>query len=333
MYQIQPDIPPFLFSLAYYLVATIPLCLLALTERKDKSFPDSTSGMLPILGGLELGTYLFVGNALQVVGLKTVPSDRAAFLLQLTAIFVPLVQSIIAKNLFAIPVKTWAACLIALLGVVLIGADGTNDVSLSSLSLETIQFSPGDTYIMLGALFYTFHCIRLEGYAQKIPSAVALAAAKASTETLWSTMVVVACLVAAQSDHLDFPLFDSLQTAGKDLLQYQESLKASFVDVEVELHLKLATALLWTGIVPIAYTITAQTYGQSRVPPATANLIYTIQPFFTALIAFLLLGETLGVAGYVGGALIGSAVLLVVVGDENGPANKESTANDVKKLV
>jgi hypothetical protein len=45
------------------------------------------------------------------------------------------------------------------------------------------------------------------------------------------------------------------------------------------------------------------------------------------------LGETLGVAGYVGGALIGSAVLLVVVGDENGPANKESTANDVKKLV
>jgi drug/metabolite transporter (DMT)-like permease len=67
----------------------------------------------------------------------------------------------------------------------------------------------------------------------------------------------------------------------------------------------------------VAYTIYAQSFGQSRVPPATANLIYTIQPFFTALVAFLVLGETLGPAGYVGGSLIGAAVLLVIQDEDS----------------
>jgi drug/metabolite transporter (DMT)-like permease len=64
--------------------------------------------------------------------------------------------------------------------------------------------------------------------------------------------------------------------------------------------------------VTIAYTIYAQSYGQRRVRPATANLIYTAQPICTAAVAWLVLGEAMGPAGYAGGALVGAAVLLVV---------------------
>jgi drug/metabolite transporter (DMT)-like permease len=53
-------------------------------------------------------------------------------------------------------------------------------------------------------------------------------------------------------------------------------------------------------------------------------LIYTCQPIFTALFAFLLLGETLNPAGYVGGALIGSAVLLVIIQNEDGDEGNSS---------
>eukprot|EP00980_Cylindrotheca_fusiformis_P018586 scaffold6159_cov207-Cylindrotheca_fusiformis.AAC.4 len=325
VYQIQPDIPPFAFSLAYYLVATIPLCLLSLTEHSGEKQTDSSSKTIPVIGGLELGTYLFLGNALQVIGLKSVPSDRAAFLLQLTTIFVPLVQSIIARNMFAIQARTWLACIVALLGVVLIGAEGTNDVVSTFRSLQTVQLSTGDNLIILGALFYSFHCIRLEFYAKQIPSAVTLAATKAITETVWTSLVLSACFIAAQTDSLTFPIFDELKAAGNDLLRYQESFQTTFVAGEAELQLKFIAALLWTGIVTIAYTITAQTYGQSRVPPTTANLIYTIQPFFTAVIAFLVLGERLGAAGYAGGTLIAMAVLLVVSGDQ-----KEPSKNDCK---
>lgn len=315
VYQIQPDIPAFLFSLAYYLVAAIPLCLFALAEeRKNESFSKST-----IQGGFELGTYLFVGNALQVIGLKTVPSDRAAFLLQLTTILVPLVQSILAKNLSIIPTKTWIACFVALAGIALIGMDGAAD-SITSLQTNHIAFAVGDFYIMLGALFYSFHCIRLEGYAKNSTSAIQLAAAKASTEALWASLVVFACIMTATSlQQPDVsPAIGYFQDAGNNLLDYyQNSLLKLSDSTDTSSLITLTGALLWTGLVTIAYTITAQTYGQSRVSPATANLIYTIQPFFTALIAFFVLGETLGIYGYAGGSLIAAAVLLVVTDGES----------------
>ncbi|KAL3931551.1 MAG: hypothetical protein SGBAC_011258 [Bacillariaceae sp.] len=328
VYKIQPDVPSFVLSLAYYIIATIPLCFLAWRETvtdlpETEAQSDPKSGSLQLLGGLELGTYLFLGNALQVIGLRTVPSDRAAFLLQLTTIFVPLVQSIMARNLLSVPAKTWIACCVALTGVTLISAEGAGgDLSLASFSLDLLHFSAGDQCIMLAAFVYTFHCIRLEKYAKEIPSAIRLAAAKASTETCWSALAVAVGLVAAaQTDTFQNPLLGSLQTSGRRILEYTENVVNSMQDINIDQYWTLGGSLSWIGLVTIAYTISAQTYGQSRVPPSTANLIYTLQPIFTALLAYLLLGETLSSTGLVGGLLIGSAVLLVVA--ENG--NEETT--------
>ena len=72
-------------------------------------------------------------------------------------------------------------------------------------------------------------------------------------------------------------------------------------------------ATLWTGLVTCAYTIYAQSFGQRRVSPTEANLIYTVQPIFTALFAWGLLGETLGPAGFVGAACIGLSVYTVAM--------------------
>jgi drug/metabolite transporter (DMT)-like permease len=344
VYQIQPDIPPFLFSFVYYLVAASVLLFFAsrpagldddakiradsisLEESDGTLEKPATTDLLPIQGGLELGTYLFIGNGLQVVGLKTVSSDRAAFLLQLTTIFVPLVQAIFARNLLAVPTKTWIACLIALCGVGLMGLDGAGDGSLSSLSsvsLDSLEFSQGDIFIVLGALSYTFHCIRLEGYA-KTTSAVKLAAAKASTETLWSALTVTTCVVAALASSMDGSVLDVARSSGESIISYWEHSQNELQDTSanVDQWLTLAAAVTWTGLVTVAYTIYAQSFGQSRVKPATANLIYTIQPLFTALFAWAILGETLGPAGYAGGALIGSSVLLVIQDDDGSSDDK-----------
>jgi drug/metabolite transporter (DMT)-like permease len=96
-------------------------------------------------------------------------------------------------------------------------------------------------------------------------------------------------------------------------------------------------ATLWTGLVTVAYTINAQSYGQSRIPANTANLIYTIQPFFIASIAWKVLNETtLGVYGYVGGSLIGAAVVLVVLlvedDNNNNDGDDDENENETKAL-
>jgi hypothetical protein len=108
VYAIKPAVPGFVFSVGFYLVAAVALSSLAslsisrqeLDPSKKYGNETDISSLLPIFGGVELGTYLFLGNALQVLGLKTVPSDRAAFLLQLTTVSVLLVCKVFPKTIF-----------------------------------------------------------------------------------------------------------------------------------------------------------------------------------------------------------------------------------------
>jgi hypothetical protein len=98
VYTIEPAVPGFVFSVGYYLVAALSLsALLGLSMLRNEKDSDETKRKekalsLPIQGGIELGIYLFLGNGLQVLGLKTVASDRAAFLLQLTTVSFVLVD-------------------------------------------------------------------------------------------------------------------------------------------------------------------------------------------------------------------------------------------------
>ena len=90
VYEVAPQVPTLVFSVAYYAVAAVGLLALFLYETVSggggKDSDDDTTTMAhlsrkSLWGGIELGTYLFLGNAFQVFGLRTTPSDRAAFLL------------------------------------------------------------------------------------------------------------------------------------------------------------------------------------------------------------------------------------------------------------
>jgi len=393
VYQYEPLMPPLVFSLVYYLTATSILSLfgalrstttpsavsgfeqnppvyspVAVTSSKnevdDIEVPEDTgidffSGLpLSTRGGFELGTYLFIGNAFQVIGLKTVQSDRAAFLLQLTTIFVPLLKS--RTSATVVPLQTWISCLVALMGVALIGLDdgaridsdigiqydAIVDVVASNLRLPT--FSVDDGYIVLAAVFYTFHCTRLETYAQSTP-AVDLATAKAITEMLWNGLAIAGCIVAAiafeflEMNHEGglsmikdtFGIVGLARVSGERILAYGEGLQSQISSTSTSPLLFLTSggwpwvglATVWIGAVTVAYTIYAQSFGQSRVTAVTANLIYSSQPIFTAVVAYLLLGESLGTNGYIGGLLIGMAVILVIrVEMETGREPVESIA-------
>ena len=89
LYDFDPPIPGFLFSFAYFTVASLSsLALVAsqYSKNNDSSTPNNSSPFppLPITAGAELGTYLFLGNCLQVMGLRSVPADKAGFLVQCT---------------------------------------------------------------------------------------------------------------------------------------------------------------------------------------------------------------------------------------------------------
>ena len=339
VYAIDPPIPGLVFSPCYYLVAASALSFLSLvtSPREEKEETEGNANdrttqkglSLPVLGGMELGFYLFLGNSLQVLGLNTLNSDRVAFLIQLTTIFVPLVQGIAARNLFAIPTRTWLACLIAFGGVGVIGLEGNGSVlqenmgsGLSSLAFSGNFLSQGDYLVIGAALAYTFHCIRLEKYAKET-RAVTLAAYKATTETVLSLLLVAVLLVYNSSVGDNAAASNNFLTTfagdtGKDIASFLGTFPQQLSDssIPTSVLFPALAAVLWTGLVTCAYTIYAQSFGQSRVNPSDANLIYTFQPVWTSLIAYFLLGETLGASGFVGGAMIGLAVFLVISSDQ-----------------
>ncbi len=350
VYKYEPLMPPLLFSFAYYLVATFVLTIgrlysSAATPSDDdggRDHDETLSSMinskdsgdflgLPLStqGGIELGTYLFIGNAFQVVGLKTVPSDRAAFLLQLTTIFVPLLRSVTAEILIAR--QTWIACLVALMGVAFIGLDdgpsfnildtmsSFNDIlHKPAILLDAVPtFSVDDGYIILAAVFYTFHCVRLETYARST-SAIGLATTKATTEMSLSGLVIIGCIFAASVVDNAPAIFEAARASGEKIVMYGEGVQQQVCSLQSFTAGGWPTvglATFWVGAVTVAYTIYAQSFGQSKVSAVAANLIYSSQPIFTAMVAYFLLGESLGSNGYIGGLLIGVAVLLVIAAE------------------
>jgi drug/metabolite transporter (DMT)-like permease len=251
---------------------------------------------------------------------------------------------VIAKDLFAIRARTWGACFVALLGVAVIGLDSQSgriqDGSLLSSFLSSFDsLTPGDFLIVLAAFSYTFHCIRLGVFAKET-SALKLAACKAATETLLSLTLVLTLVAAGQHESSIDGLTSYASREGSDITKFLSSFaeNVSSGTLPSATLLPAAGAVLWTGLVTVAYTIYAQSFGQSRVNPTDANLIYTIQPLFTALVAWALLGETLGPAGYVGGALIGSAVYLVAIDDSSNDSGEkfepiEDSADETESLV
>ena len=347
VYELEIPFPGFLFSAGYYTIASLTLNLILfaqhfLTLQKDDDTVDGISSTssktlspwehMPINGGFELGGYLFIGNCLQVVGLETVSADRAAFLVQLTTVFVPLLQASfflleddsngIKKNIFEIiPVQTWAACILAFFGVIVMGFDDGSTsfseisiaqngipwefISHSLSSFSSIGIGIGDFLVLAAAVSYTFHVVRLSKYAQ-YTTPLKLACSKATFEAIFSIFLVVVLVNSAS-----FTTQPSIASMGQEITRFLDAYGSGGIP------LPAIFACLWTGWVTCAYTIYAQSFGQKRIRnPTFANLIYSTQPLFSAGFAWLLLEEKLGAWGYVGGGLICIALSLITLTEQ-----------------
>ncbi|EED91096.1 predicted protein [Thalassiosira pseudonana CCMP1335] len=255
MYEkMDPSMPGFIFSAGYYLVAAVSLGILSRMSSQPAQKIDGNalmsnkeeSGMVSTRGGWELGSYLFIGNGLQVVGLQTVPADRA------------------------VPLQTWVACVIAFAGVVIMGADGnktgvdaTNGAENTAMLpfdnfdlnelISSLLFSQGDFLIVLAALAYTMHVVRLGVYAPQT-TPLKLAASKATTEAVLSVALVLGLIFVGNAE-ASVPEFVSqtgsevvtyFKTIGSSLFEGAAASVSAPTGQENSLAVSIA-AILWTG--------------------------------------------------------------------------------------
>mmetsp|Transcript_23205 Transcript_23205/g.27901 ORF Transcript_23205/g.27901 Transcript_23205/m.27901 type:complete len:379 (+) Transcript_23205:14-1150(+) len=293
---IAPNLFSVSFSAAYYFVATTALAFVSTILIPSSQEVDQGVDR----AGIELGLYLFLGNCAQVLGLQTTSADAAAFLVQLTTIVVPAIEAFSKPG--TLTPRTRNCCLIAFIGVAVIcGADIRTTPSAAT----------GDALIVLAAIFYSVHVVRLSSIAVDFRP-VDLAFSKAKAEASFS---IISVAVFAFPFFYSSPSFSYLPVV-------ENSMKTLFSqDISI-----LLAVVTWCGLFTCGYTIFAQSYGQRGISAASANLIYTSQPIFSAFFAALLLNEQPTPATLLGGLLILSAVVADL--QDRLPAQTSSSAYD-----
>ena len=87
--------------------------------------------------------------------------------------------------------------------------------------------------------------------------------------------------------------------------------------------------MIWNGAFATALASAAMAYGQRKVSPTLANIVYSTQPCFAALFSYLLLGESMGKPTMFGSSLLLAAVMFSMLGKENNDNKNTESSVDI----
>ena len=84
IYKLDPQVPGFMFSTCYFFIAASGSLAATFwnSSQQEAKGAEAEPKSVPAIAGLELGLYVYLANFLHVIGLQSVPSDRAGFLFQ-----------------------------------------------------------------------------------------------------------------------------------------------------------------------------------------------------------------------------------------------------------
>lgn len=261
---------------------------------------DEADPFLSIRAGVELGAYVFCANVAQVIGLQSTSASRAAFLVQLQTVFIPVIAA--ALGIAKVSRNTWIGSITALAGVALLSSDKGHG-AMSSLT--------GDSLEVLSAFFFSLFVIRLGAFCNRIPPGP-LVASKLAVQAFLS----ICWAVSVEAFELSGP------GGGYDAV-YHENHPWTLPVVAVNLGV-----VAWTGLICSALSGWFQTKGQQSVDADETAVIFATQPLWAAATAAILLGEGFGPKGFAGGALIVGATIFSSLREGNeGIIGEEATAD------
>jgi drug/metabolite transporter (DMT)-like permease len=184
----------------------------------------------------------------------------------------------------------------------------------SSFSWEFLL--QGDTLIVGAAALYAMQILRISRWTAEY-TPLQIMTGKTMGEAFFSLLFLGSTVGLTNSGIVDStntnPALSFLQTSGNQAIEFYTTVTARLSEGSMSLDTieHFVGATLWTGLVSTCYVVFAQSYGQKLVKASDANLIYSLQPLFTAIFAYWMLGETLQPMGFFGGALIGAGVYTV----------------------
>lgn len=122
-------------------------------RKKEEAKPENRK--LLLLGGICCGIMLFIGSALQQIGIQYTTAGKAGFITAMYMVLVPICGLFFGRKPGG---KTWGAVVVALVGMYLLCLYGSGIQNLSK----------GDLLEMLCALGFTAHILVIDHFSPKV---------------------------------------------------------------------------------------------------------------------------------------------------------------------
>lgn len=207
------------------------------------------------------GIVLFIAAALQQAGIGLTKVANAGFLTSLYTVFTPFLLWISFREQ-----PHW-------LDAIAVAAAVSGAYLLSSAG-RGLTFQPGDSLIVLGAIFWALHFVILGKFASRCKP-ISFSAGQ-------------------------FLVCGLLNLAVGLVMENPTQLSA----------LPMLAAILYRGLMSVGLGYTLQVWGQNHTPPTDAALILGLESVFAALAGWLILNQLLQPIQIIGCAIIFAAVML-----------------------
>lgn len=231
--------------------------------------------------GTILGIFLFIGFVVQTIGLKYTTATKSALITGTFVVFTPILQVFVERK----PLKTGS-----ILGVMLVFAGLIFLSSKENDFFELIKsigsdFNIGDFLTLICAIFFAGYIVYLDIISDK---------------TDFNHIVWIQIVITLVGSFLLMIFFDKLEVE----------------KIKFELNNQVIFTIIYTSIFATIITTFLQTKYQKYTTPTRAAIIFTSEPLLASILAYLILNETIGIFGLIGGALIILGVLTSEIFDE-----------------
>ncbi|RHX84359.1 DMT family transporter [Leptospira stimsonii] len=230
-------------------------------------------------GAFFLGMFLFLGFACETVGLKTTTATKSSFLIGTLVVITPFLEAVLKRR---IPSKgNLAGATVVFAGICLIfmGESGKEG---------SLQIQKGDWITLGGALFFSLYIIQMDRVSSQTPIAIS---------------VFYQSFVAGLFAFVSVIFF---HITGLEELKF-------------DLNSRLIPGVLYNALLASVLTTFLQTKFQRFVSPTRVGIIFSLEPVFSTIIAYFLLGETSGPIRILGCSFVfGGLVLAELIGKDRG---------------
>jgi drug/metabolite transporter (DMT)-like permease len=234
-----------------------------------------------LMGGAVVGLFFGLGMLFQLLGIQYTLPSVSSFLTALSVVFAPIAQSLLLRR----PVgrRVWLAVAIAVLGMAVLSLGDAGSARASLTQSPPIPFL-GQVLTVIGAMCFTAQILAVDYFGQKAePSRM--------TTVMLLSAAVVSVLVGVEAGGLTMFRPANVMALARDFT----------------FDWSLAGLVLLSSVL----AMTLMNAWQPRIAPATAAVVYCLEPVFGTLFSVAFATEVLTGVTIVGGLIILTAVLTI----------------------